>query len=88
VALRAALRAIEWPDDSLSVYAALRGPLFAISDETLLLFRDATESLPHPLRKLPDKLDPVFEPIVSGLEFLAALHRERNAQRPLRLPSS
>jgi len=80
VALRAALRAIEWPEDSLSVYAALRGPLFAISDETLLLFRDATESLPHPLRKLPDKLDPVFEPIVSGLEFLAALHRERNAR--------
>src|ERR1700690_699390 len=38
VALRAALRAVEWPEDSLSVYAALRGPLFAISDELLLRF--------------------------------------------------
>jgi ATP-dependent helicase/nuclease subunit A len=80
VALRAAMRAIEWPEDSLSVYAALRGPLFAISDETLLLFRDATDSLPHPLRKLPDNLDAAFEPIASGLQFLATLHRERNAR--------
>ena len=82
VALRAALRAVEWPDDSLSVYAALRGPLFAFSDEMLLRFQDASEALPNPLRTLPDNLDPVFEPIVSGLNFLATLHRERNA-RPI-----
>ncbi|MGH8189695.1 MAG: UvrD-helicase domain-containing protein, partial [Steroidobacteraceae bacterium] len=31
--LRAALRAIEWPDDQLSVFATLRGALFAIGDE-------------------------------------------------------
>ena len=35
-ALRAALTAIEWPDDELSVFATLRGPLFAIGDEELL----------------------------------------------------
>jgi ATP-dependent exoDNAse (exonuclease V) beta subunit len=34
--LRAALMAIEWPDDQLSVFATLRGPLFAIGDEDLL----------------------------------------------------
>jgi hypothetical protein len=32
------------------------------------------------LRKLPDDVDPVFEPVVSGLKFLAGLHRERNAR--------
>ena len=31
--LRAALMAIEWPDDQLSVFATLRGALFAIGDE-------------------------------------------------------
>ena len=35
-ALRAALTAIEWPDDELSVFATLRGPFFAIGDEELL----------------------------------------------------
>ena len=34
--LRAALAAIEWPDDELSVFATLRGSLFAIGDEELL----------------------------------------------------
>jgi ATP-dependent exoDNAse (exonuclease V) beta subunit len=35
-AIRAALTAIEWPDDELSVFATLRGSLFAIGDEELL----------------------------------------------------
>jgi ATP-dependent helicase/nuclease subunit A len=81
-ALRAALRAIEWPDDSLNVYAALRGPLFAISDETLLLFREATGSLPHPLKKRLDDLDISFSPIADALDYLASLHRGRNL-RPI-----
>jgi ATP-dependent exoDNAse (exonuclease V) beta subunit len=80
--IRAALRAVEWPDDSLSVYATLRGPLFAISDESLLLFRSATASLPHPLRRLPDDLDAAFAPIREALEYLADLHRARNG-RPI-----
>ncbi len=37
--IRAALAAIEWPDDELSVFAALKGSLFAIDDELLLEFR-------------------------------------------------
>ena len=34
--LRTALRAIEWPDDELSVFAVLRGGLYAVPDDTLL----------------------------------------------------
>ncbi|MGH7329777.1 MAG: UvrD-helicase domain-containing protein, partial [Polyangiaceae bacterium] len=34
--MRAALAAIEWPDDELNVFATLKGSLFAISDEVLL----------------------------------------------------
>ena len=39
--LRAALAAVEWPDDELSVYATLKGSLFAIPDEQLFLYRCA-----------------------------------------------
>ncbi|PYS08949.1 MAG: ATP-dependent deoxyribonuclease subunit A, partial [Acidobacteria bacterium] len=37
--IRAALNAIEWPDDELSVFATLKGSLFAIPDNLLLRFR-------------------------------------------------
>ena len=37
--LRTALAAVEWPDDELSVYATLKGPLFAIGDEELIEYR-------------------------------------------------
>ena len=37
--LRAGLAAIEWPDDELSVFATLKGSLFAIRDEVLLRYR-------------------------------------------------
>ena len=38
-AIRAALSAIEWPDDELSVFATLKGQLFAIDDEHLFVLR-------------------------------------------------
>jgi ATP-dependent exoDNAse (exonuclease V) beta subunit len=41
IALRAAMSAIEWPDDELSVYATLRGPFFALGDDELLCLREA-----------------------------------------------
>ena len=80
VVLRTALRAIEWPDDTLSVYATLRGPLFSISDELLLLFREAVGFLPHPLRKLANDLDPKFKPVIEALECLVGLHADRNSE--------
>jgi ATP-dependent exoDNAse (exonuclease V) beta subunit len=49
LALRAILTAIEWPDDALHVYAALKGPFFALSDSQLLAYRGERGTL-HPLR--------------------------------------
>jgi ATP-dependent exoDNAse (exonuclease V) beta subunit len=49
LAVRNALTAIEWPDDRLSVYGALRGPLMSLGDGTLLHFTSEVGPL-HPLR--------------------------------------
>ena len=83
--LRAALTAIEFPDDELSVYATLRGPLFAIPDQDLFLFRER-----HPkvrLRLAPARrfdLDaeapPMDRAIRDALVFLDGLHRRRSHQ--------
>ncbi|HYZ84058.1 MAG TPA: UvrD-helicase domain-containing protein, partial [Bryobacteraceae bacterium] len=56
--LRAALRAIEWPEDELSVFATLRGPLFAISDAVLLRFRNVhcKGRRMHPFMQLPPEV--------------------------------
>ena len=47
--IRAALAAIEWPDDELSVFATLQGSLFAVDDETLLEYRHRFGTF-HPFR--------------------------------------
>src|SRR5262249_8957936 len=89
-ALRAALAAIEWPDDELSVFATLKGSLFAIDDELLLEFRQRFGTF-HPFR-VPKELggntggelalsgDPVDHllPIADALRLLQELHRRRN----------
>ena len=78
--LRVALSAIEWPDDELAVFAALKGSLFAIEDSLLLAFRSQVGSL-HPFRPLPEDLEAVHQPVQEALQFLADLHRRRN-RRP------
>ncbi|HJT88093.1 MAG TPA: UvrD-helicase domain-containing protein, partial [Bryobacteraceae bacterium] len=75
--IRTALRAIEWPGDELSVFAVLRGSLCAVLDDTLLRFKNAYGGF-HPMRELPDDLDPEFEPIRDALALLRELHRKRN----------
>src|SRR5258708_31436880 len=50
--IRAALSAVEWPDDELSVFAALRGALVAIGHEQLLECKHRFGGF-HPFR-LPD----------------------------------
>ena len=93
-AIRAALAAIEWPDDELSVFATLRGPLFAIGDEALLewVHRFGTNAengfkryVLHPFR-----IPAVFvegdttgdlvslRPIADALRLMKQLHRRRN----------
>ncbi len=79
--LRAALTAIEWPDDELAVFATLKGSLFAVPDHLLLRFRHEVGPL-HPFRPLPDDLTPEFLPLAQALGLLAELHRERN-QAPI-----
>src|SRR4051812_22527382 len=88
--VRAALAAIEWPDDELSVFATLKGSLFAIDDEHLLEFRHRFGAF-HPFR-IPKELggnagqdlaltaEPTahLTPIADALRLLQALHRARN----------
>ena len=78
--LRAALRAIEWPDDQLSVFATLRGALFAIGDEDLLEYHQLQRRF-HPFR-LPEAVPEHLEPVRHALEQLGALHKQRN-RRPV-----
>ena len=90
--IRAALAAIEWPDDELSVFATLKGSLFAVDDEHLLEFRHRFAPAPfHPFR-IPQELggnsgrelalsgDAVahLTPIADALRLLQQLHRARN----------
>ena len=78
IALRSALAAIEWPDDALSVYATLRGPFFALADETLIAFRHTQRHL-HPMRKRDvAKLTELTRPVGDALDVLARLHVGRN----------
>ncbi|HWP56659.1 MAG TPA: UvrD-helicase domain-containing protein [Candidatus Acidoferrales bacterium] len=74
--LRAALAAIEWPDDELSLFATLRGSLFAIADEELLEYRHRIGRF-HPFR-IPNSCPPNLQPIVEALKLLQGLHRSRN----------
>lgn len=76
--LRAALTAVEWPDDELSVYATLKGSLFAIADEHLFLYRHKYGRL-HPFAKHPPETGDLAA-IQRILRLLKDLHRERNRQ--------
>jgi ATP-dependent exoDNAse (exonuclease V) beta subunit len=88
--IRAALAAIEWPDDELSVFATLKGSLFALDDELLFEFRHRFGAF-HPFR-IPKELggnsgselaltaEPTAHlvPIAEALRLLQQLHRRRN----------
>jgi ATP-dependent exoDNAse (exonuclease V) beta subunit len=88
--IRAALAAIEWPDDELSVFAVLKGSLFAIEDAHLLEFHHRFRVF-HPYR-VPKELggnsgrelaltaEPTthLTPIADALRLLQDLHRRRN----------
>jgi len=79
--LRAALSAIEWPDDELSVFATLRGALFAIGDEELLEWRHGFRLPLHPFHWRNAAVNtPAIagSPIPRALELLRRLHSRRN----------
>jgi ATP-dependent exoDNAse (exonuclease V) beta subunit len=90
IALRNALSAIEWPDDELKVFATLRGPFFALSDEALLAFRQkvdgdgrlTTQRL-NPSRPLNRAtVNIAAAEVVDALDLLRRLHVGRN-HRPI-----
>jgi ATP-dependent exoDNAse (exonuclease V) beta subunit len=82
LAIRNALEAIERPQDELSVFATLRGPLFALSDDALLAFRHEAGRL-HPLRKVATAgLSPGAHDVSIALDILGDLHLQRN-RRPI-----
>jgi ATP-dependent helicase/nuclease subunit A len=88
LAVRNALSAIEWPEDEFSVYATLRGPFFAVSDDALLAYRYPEGKLVpnrrlHPLRSpAPDELNDLTREVADSLAVLGRLHRGRN-RRPI-----
>ena len=75
--LRTALAAIEWPDDELSVYATLKGPLFAIGDEELVEYRQRFRRL-HAYRLPKEEVGASLQPVVDALALLRSLHGLRN----------
>ncbi len=82
-AMRVALAAIERPDDELSVFSTLRGPLFSMGDESLFLFRAEHGPL-HPFRATKGALEGSAAEVRAALDVLASLHRDRN-RRPIAL---
>ncbi len=82
IALRATLTALEWPDDAFSVYAALHGPFFALTDEALLAYKHTQRHI-HPLRRREESaLTALTRPVAEALDVLAKLHAGRN-RRPI-----
>lgn len=89
-AVRAALSAIEWPDDELSVFATLKGSFFAIDDDQLFEYRHRFGAF-HPFRiakelggnsgndlALAGEPTAHLSPIAEALRLLQQLHRGRN----------
>jgi ATP-dependent exoDNAse (exonuclease V) beta subunit len=90
IALRNAITAIEWPDDELRVYATLRGPLFAFSDDALFVYRQTLSAEGelqirrlHPMHSVDrTKLEPAAQEVADALALLGRLHVGRN-RRPI-----
>jgi ATP-dependent helicase/nuclease subunit A len=81
-AIRTALCAVEWPEDELSVFATLRGPLFALGDEELLEYHARVKETSrahafHPYH-VPDDLPRPLAAIGDALRVLRELHAGRN----------
>ncbi|MFT5432553.1 MAG: ATP-dependent helicase/nuclease subunit A, partial [Myxococcota bacterium] len=96
LAVRNALTAIEWPTDQLSVFATLRGPLFAVGDDALMAYSDhhrtlnplavraraASEDEAKDIEAIDDDSQLLFDEVDGALEVLARLHHARN-RRPV-----
>ena len=74
----AALTAIEWPDDELSVFATLRGALFAVGDDVLLEYRHHFGRF-HPYH-VAEHLAAHLQPVGEALALMRDLHQRRNTR--------
>jgi ATP-dependent helicase/nuclease subunit A len=79
--LTTALAAIERPEDELTVFATLKGPLFALSDASLFLWRERIGAL-NPVRKAAEEITGLALEVSQALAILKDLHRGRN-HRPV-----
>ena len=70
--------AVEWPDDELSVFATLRGALFAIGDELLLEYHHHFRHF-NPYQ-VPEHLTARLAPIGEALSLVRELHQRRNSR--------
>jgi ATP-dependent helicase/nuclease subunit A len=75
--VRSALTAIEWPDDELSVFATLKGSLFALRDDVLLEYGQRVGRF-HPFRLPSEPLGGELRDVADSLRILQILHRNRN----------
>ncbi len=80
--LRTALEAVEWPADELSVFATLKGPLFAIPDSTLLRYRHEFGRLNPFEERATQSIDFDYAPLREALDLIRKLHQSRN-YRPI-----
>ena len=79
-ALRTALSAIERPDDTLSVFATLRGPFFAIGEEDMLAWHALASGF-RPFA-IPETVPSHLQHVADALGVLRDLTRHRN-HRPV-----
>ncbi len=82
LALVAAASAIEWPGDLLEVWSTLRGSLFAIPDELLLVWRARYGTL-DPRRPPITAIPRDMEPVADALAILRGLHHGRRRRPPV-----
>jgi ATP-dependent exoDNAse (exonuclease V) beta subunit len=78
-----ALRAIDDPTDHLAIVSTLRSPLFACGDDDLFRFKVLQGGTWNFLAHQRDAVEP--GPVVDGLRYLAARHRDRHWTSPAEL---
>jgi ATP-dependent helicase/nuclease subunit A len=78
------LRAIDDPSDQLSVFAALRSPMFGCGDDDLFRFRHDHGGRFDPSASLPDTV-PDDDPVACGLAYLRRMHDLRSWRSPSEL---
>lgn len=78
-----ALRAVDDPTDHLAIVSALRSPLFACGDDDLFRFKVLQRGHWNFTSRQPESVEP--GPVVDGLAYLTALHRERHWTSPAEL---